>query len=57
MNKVWVYINTDVRPADEEGLRLLDKDGIKIFRTSEAAEKWIEEHDRAGVAFSYDVLE
>jgi hypothetical protein len=30
---------------------------VKVFATTDAAEKWFEENDPEGVAFEYEVLE
>jgi hypothetical protein len=46
---VFVYVNS----AKQVG----DKDHIKLFATTDAAEKWFEENDPEGVAFEYEVLE
>jgi len=37
--------------------RLDDADHIKVFATTDAAEKWFEENDPEGVVFEYEVLE
>ena len=34
-----------------------DAEHIKVFATTDAAEKWFEENDPEGVAFEYEVLE
>jgi len=34
-----------------------DPEHIKVFATTDAAEKWFEENDSEGVAFEYAVLE
>ena len=46
---VFVYVNTSKQVGDV--------DYIKVFATTDAAEKWFEENDPEGVAFEYDVLE
>jgi hypothetical protein len=46
---VWVYINTSKQ--------LEDKDRIKVFATTDAAETWFEENDPQGAALEYEVLE
>jgi hypothetical protein len=46
---VFVYVNTSKRVGDAEH--------IKVFATTDAAEKWFEENDPEGVAFEYEVLE
>ena len=46
---ILVYVNT--------GRQVGDKDHIKLFATTDAAEKWFEENDPEGVAFEYEVLE
>ena len=46
---VFVYVNTSKQVGDV--------DYIKVFATTEAAEKWFDENDPEGVAFEYDVLE
>jgi hypothetical protein len=37
--------------------RLATPTHIKVFATTDAAEKWFEENDPEGVAFEYDILE
>jgi hypothetical protein len=34
-----------------------DKDHLKVFASEDAAETWLEQNDREGVAFAYEVLE
>ncbi|MCK1518435.1 hypothetical protein IVB22_39405 [Bradyrhizobium sp. 190] len=34
-----------------------DRDHLKVFATTDAAETWFGENDPEGVAFEYDVLE
>jgi hypothetical protein len=34
-----------------------DPQRVKVFATTDAAEKWFEENDPEGVAFEYEVLE
>jgi hypothetical protein len=34
-----------------------DAEHIKVFATTDAAEKWFEENGPEGVAFEYEVLE
>ena len=46
---VFVYLNTSKQVDDAEH--------VKVFATTDAAEKWFEENDPEGVAFEYDVLE
>jgi hypothetical protein len=46
---VFVYVNTSKQVGDAEH--------IKVFATTDAAEKWFEENDPEGVAFEYAVLE
>jgi hypothetical protein len=46
---VFVYVNTSKQVGDAEH--------IKVFATTDAAEKWFEENDPEGVAFEYEVLE
>jgi hypothetical protein len=46
---VFVYVNTSKQVGDAEQ--------IKVFATTDAAEKWFEENDPEGVAFEYEVLE
>jgi hypothetical protein len=46
---VWIYVNT----CREVGT----KDHVKVFATTDAAEKWFEENDPEGVAFEYEVLD
>ena len=45
---VFVYLNTSKQVDDAEH--------VKVFATTDAAEKWLEENPE-GVAFEYDVLE
>jgi hypothetical protein len=33
-----------------------DKNHLKVFATTDAAEKWFEENDPEGVAFEYEVM-
>jgi hypothetical protein len=46
---VWVYINTSKQVGD--------KDHVRVFAKTDAAETWFEENDPEGVAFEYEVLE
>ena len=46
---VFVYVNTSKQVGDAEH--------VKVFATTDAAEKWFEENDAEGVAFEYEVLE
>ena len=46
---VFVYVN----PSKQIG----DPELVKVFATTDAAEKWFEENDPEGVAFEYEVLE
>ena len=46
---VLIYVNTSKEVGDPEHL--------KVFANADAAEKWFEENDPAGVAFEYPVLE
>jgi hypothetical protein len=46
---VFVYVNTSKQVGD--------KDHLKVFATTGAAEIWFEENDPEGVAFEYEVLE
>ena len=32
-------------------------DHLKVFATTDAAERWLDENDPEGVAFEYEVLE
>ncbi|WOH47631.1 hypothetical protein [Bradyrhizobium sp. sBnM-33] len=45
---VFVYVNTSKQVGDVEH--------IKVFATTDAAEKWFEENDPEGVAFEYEVI-
>ena len=45
---VFVYVNTSKQVDAPEH--------IKVFATTDAAEKWFEENDPEGVAFKYAVL-
>jgi hypothetical protein len=47
---VFLYVNTTSKQVG-------DKDHIKVFATTDAAETWLEENDPEGVAFEYEVLE
>jgi hypothetical protein len=49
MTTVWIYVDT----AEEVG----NIDHLKVFANSDAADKWLDEHDPEGVAFEYEVLE
>jgi hypothetical protein len=44
---VWVHVDTSKQVGDPEH--------IKIFATTDAAEKWFEENDPEGVAFEYEI--
>jgi len=44
-----VYVNTSKQVGDTEH--------VKVFATTDAAEKWFEKSDPEGVAFEYEVLE
>jgi hypothetical protein len=44
---VFVYVNTSKQVGD--------KDHLKVFATTDAAQDWLEEYDPEGVAFEYDV--
>lgn len=46
---VFVYVNTSKQVGDV--------DHLKVFASEDAAEKWLQENDPAGVAFEYEVLE
>jgi hypothetical protein len=46
---VFVYVNSRRQVGDPGHL--------KVFATTDAAEKWLEENDPEGVAFEYEVLE
>jgi hypothetical protein len=46
---VWVYVNTSKQVGEREHL--------KVFASTDAAETWFEENDPEGVAFQYEVLE
>ena len=48
MKTVWIYIDT----SKEVG----DADHLKVFANTEAADRWLEEHDPEGVAFEYTVI-
>jgi hypothetical protein len=45
---VFVYVNTSKQVGDPEH--------VKVFATTDAAEKWFEENDPEGVAFEYEVI-
>jgi hypothetical protein len=45
----WIYVDTSKQVGDAEH--------VKVFATTDAAEKWLEENDPEGVAFEYEVLE
>jgi hypothetical protein len=45
---VFVYVNTRKQVGD--------RDHLKVFANSEAAETWFEENDPEGVAFEYEVI-
>ena len=46
---VFAYVN----PSKQVG----DPEHVKVFATTDAAEKWFEENDPEGVAFEYEVME
>jgi hypothetical protein len=46
---VWIYIDTDKLVGD--------KDQLKVFRTEDAANRWLTENDPAGVAFEYEIID
>jgi len=46
---VFVYVDTSKQGWHAEH--------IKVFATTDAAEKWFEENGPEGVAFEYEVLE
>jgi hypothetical protein len=46
---VFVYVNTSKQAGDPEH--------VKVFATTDAAEKWFGENDPEGVAFEYELLE
>jgi hypothetical protein len=46
---VFVYVSTSKQVGAAEH--------VKVFATTDAAEKWFEENDPDGVAFQYEVLE
>jgi hypothetical protein len=48
MKAVWIYVDT----SKEVG----DADHLKVFANTEAADRWLEEHDPDGVAFEYPVI-
>jgi hypothetical protein len=45
---VWAYVDTSTQVEDPEY--------IKVFATSDAAERWLDENDPEGVAFEYEVI-
>jgi hypothetical protein len=47
MSTVWIYVDTSKQVGD--------RDHLKVFATSDAAEKWFEDNDPTGVAFEYKV--
>lgn len=47
MKTVWIYVDTN----HEVG----DRDHLKVFADSDAADGWLEKHDPEGVAFRYEV--
>ena len=46
---VFVYVDTSMLVGDVNH--------VKVFATTDAAEKWFEENDPEGVAFEHEVLE
>ena len=46
---VFIYVNSS-KQVD-------DKDHLKVFATTDAAETWLAENGPEGVAFEYEVLE
>jgi hypothetical protein len=49
MNTVWIYTDTSKQVGD--------RDHLKVFASSDAADEWFEQNDPEGVAFEYEVLE
>jgi hypothetical protein len=49
MKTVWIYVDTS-KPVG-------DVDYLKVFASEEAAERWFEDNDPAGVAYEYPVQE
>ena len=49
MKTVWIYVDTSKQVGD--------RDHLKVFANTDAAEAWFAEHDPEGVAFEYEVLE
>jgi len=49
MNTVWIYTDTSQQVGD--------RDHLKVFANSDAADAWFEQNDPEGVAFGYEVLE
>jgi hypothetical protein len=48
MRTVWIYVDTNRDVGD--------RDHLKVFANSDAADEWFKEHDPEGVAFEYEVL-
>jgi hypothetical protein len=46
---VLIYVNTSKQVGD--------RDHLKVFATTDAAETWFEENAPEGVAFKYEVME
>ena len=49
MTTVWIYVDTDKKVGD--------RDHLKVFATTFAANQWFEDNEPLGVAFEYDVIE
>jgi hypothetical protein len=49
MTTVWVYVDT--------GKQVCDRDHLKVFANSDAADAWFAKHDPEGVAFEYEVID
>ena len=48
MRTVRIYVDTNRDVGD--------RDHLKVFANSDAADEWFKEHDPEGVAFEYEVL-
>ena len=46
---VWIFVDTSKQVGD--------KDDLKVFATSDAADEWFAEHDPEGVTFEYPMEE
>jgi ribosomal protein L34E len=48
MKTVWIYVDTNKKVGNV--------DHLKVFASTDAADRWFKKNDPAGVAFRYEVL-